>query len=366
MAAEDVITLTGYVKTYDSQLGRNVGVANVLIQYQKANLELAFAVTGGDGQFTVQTSIPMSQTNDYEWMVQHLILQFGGNYYHTIPWRVTTENSTAAITMSVGANFPVGRWSLYYPYPEIIIPDTRQLGSIWRAANYFYYQQNDFPRNSPSGGTRIIANDFSGGRTNGSFGFPSCNINIYNNGHSDSNVIGTTLHELGHLTHYSNNTITFTRTHDLLRESFADYSGWSLGEKYYVSYGWKQPGGLITTTNPSPYREDVDITACADQDWRSTRAPDYGWYSPLFIDLTDDVNQHAFFRDPEYRYFLNENIANVPSSLIWEVITTSTDWTQCRQKLSQRLVPTYCTSTQLEAYLVNFDEWFDDFGHIVL
>ncbi len=64
--------------------------------------------------------------------------------------------------------------------------------------------------------------------------------------------MGATLHELGHLTHYWNNTYTnpnttvsYSSTHLLLQESFASYVGWYLGEEYYKTVG-KQMSNSIS------------------------------------------------------------------------------------------------------------------------
>ncbi len=166
--------------------------------------------------------------------------------------------------------------------------------------------------------------------------------------------MGATLHELGHLTHYWNNTYTnpnttvsYSSTHLLLQESFASYVGWYLGEEYYKTVGKQMSNSAL-----------IDITGNNRQQWRTSwkrgdpATP--GEYSPLFVDLTDNLEQEQQM----IPYLLPDNIVGVPASTIWEIITTSQNWAQCRQKLSQRLVPTYCTSAQLETYLANFDEWF--------
>ncbi len=148
----------------------------------------------------------------------------------------------------------------------------------------------------------------------------------------------------------------FHNTLGMLRESFGDYVGWYLGEKYYVGYGWEKPSGLLTTGMIQPSSSDVDITGCADQAWIETTPPEEGWYSPLFIDLTDAINQNAYFTNS--RYYQAETIQGVPPSVVWNIISTCTTWGQVRTKMEQTLVPRYCTSTQLDDYLEEYNYWF--------
>lgn len=84
-----------------------------------------------------------------------------------------------------------------------------------------------------------------------------------------------------------------------------------------------------------------------------------GEYSPLFIDLTDDYNQLA-----DDVYYPDDEIKNVPASVIWSIVSTSESWTVYRWKL-QSYVGTgagkYYTSTEFNNWIENFDEWLDYF-----
>jgi hypothetical protein len=76
-------------------------------------------------------------------------------------------------------------------------------------------------------------------------------------------------------------------------------------------------------------------------------------YSPLFVDLTDTYNQ----KTASYVPYPNDEIQGVPASVIWNIISTSTTWAQCRSKL-QSYVGTYYTTTQFNNWIADFDYWF--------
>ncbi len=48
----------------------------------------------------------------------------------------------------------------------------------------------------------------------------------------------------------------------------------------------------------------------------------------------------------------------MPANVILNIITNSTSWAQCRQKL-QNYVGIYYTLTEFNDWIVAFDEWWD-------
>jgi hypothetical protein len=283
-------------------------------------------------------------------------------------WRITNNSSTTPLSVSIKQAY----LSVAYPPGTIVLPGMGGLGSrsvilpegsfqaneIHRAVNYFFNVQNVFPKPSVKDGIHIMAYNTpnrptSTTQVNGSFS-PNGNypfIKIWNNDNPDSVVIGTTLHELGHSAHYKNNINGFNNTLRGLKESFAPYVGWYLGEAYYASIGWIRP-------SDSSYRQNGNITRDSRQDWvRIIPKGNLGEYTPLFIDLTDNYNQRTYY----FSDVPNDTIDSVPASVIWNIISTSTTWVQCRNKLEGYIgtgVGKYYTATEFENWIEDFEFWF--------
>ena len=282
-------------------------------------------------------------------------------------WKITTGSSTAPYSIGLGSFHNI--WpdpTLSEDYGErvahnrarIVVPQGNyQANEIHRAATYYFNSQNDFPKNTLSGGMRIIANsgpDSEHG-SKGYFSLPSYEINIFNDDSTDASVIGATLHEIGHYAHcVSNDTRYRYYTQRFLKESLALHVGWYSAHEYYKSQG--------RTIYP-----DVDITINGLEDgqgsqmWEKT---DPSIYTPLFVDLTDDMNQRAYYGYFDPQNYPNDNIANVPPPVIWNTITSSPSWEQCRAKLESYAGTgsgKYYTVAQFNAWIDAFDEWLETY-----
>jgi hypothetical protein len=334
----------GCLTTYDNILKKYVPLSNLWIVIRYGSYTLAGGPAIADGHFwipffswpddTIPDPMPLTVEIKYT------------NAWHR--YKITTNNSTVPYITSVLANFDKN-WS--DTTWITLTSSTRQENEIHRAANYFFRDQTDIavPPYGTLEGLRIIANDPSVSTAYKgafSYSFPdSCVINIYNRGHLSADVIGTTLHELGHFAHFKSvGYNTYTSFPKFLRESFASYSGWYFGEKYYISQGATRPGNGYWT-----------ITGNERQDWHKTYSSTsiIRYYSPLFIDLTDTYNQ----KRTSTSIYPNDGIQGVPASVIWNIVSTSTTWAQCRAKL-QSYVGTYYTSTAFNNWIADFDYWF--------
>jgi hypothetical protein len=248
-------------------------------------------------------------------------------------WKIVPNNSPSPCSVvfsGSAASFINGT-----AVPMYLFSSARQENEIHRAVNYFYNVQNVFPKYYTPGGTIIRAHSH-----NQTPWFQYAYINMFNRTSIGIPAIGDILHELGHLVQYENNRNTWVLDkNEFYYESFACYVSWYLGEAYYASLGWTKPS------------VSSDITTYGQQDWDFSVAPNAGWYSPLFIDLTDNYNQQqAYVVRP------NDNISNIPPSVIWNIINTCQTWTQCRPKL-QSYVGTYYTATEFSNWIRTFDLW---------
>ncbi|MDR2912331.1 MAG: hypothetical protein LBV38_03395 [Alistipes sp.] len=273
-------------------------------------------------------------------------------------WKATSGNSTIPESQTDGRLFLFdwnpqdGDYSFW--------SDDRQLNQIALAANYFFNEQTDFPRPSISGGIQIIANSTPNRPTStsyigGMFSYPISGsgnplIEIWNNGTPIASTIGTTLHELGHFAHYSNNNSGYRNTLLFLKESFSSYSGWYFTHSYYKSLG--------RTIYP-----DQDITAHGLYDGQGRQMWDrttLDHYTPILVDLTDDMNQigyYGYFNPLDYP---NDNFKNVPATAVWSIITGSQNWTSFKLKLQSYAgtgAGKYYTLAQYYEWIGTFEQW---------
>jgi hypothetical protein len=274
-------------------------------------------------------------------------------------WRITSENSTATVSQT-NSKLCHFTWMGAQDSDGYMPSDNRQTHEIHRAANYFFNTQTDFPKYAINGGIRIIASGTPNSYEGVTYWYNNYTnppwIEIYNNNSTSSEVVGTTLHELGHFTHYWNghsgsNANNYQNTLKGLKESFAPYVAWSLGERYYASLGWIRP-------SVSSYFPYGDITGDSRQGWVETlRLGQLGEYTPLFVDLADNYNQTTYWSSATP----NDAIDGVPASVIWNVISTSRTWDQCRDKLEEYIgtgVGKYYTATEFQTWIEDFEFWF--------
>ncbi len=345
-AAQTNQGLYGYIQTYDSTSGvqRNVPMANIKISW---GLGSAFRTdfTDAAGFFSFEIPIP--------WNPSFNSINTDFTFTYQDPqskWKITTEGSTSP--HSVVVNAKLGLWSVWDtgPHPPGYSPDitlptgNRQANEIWRAANFFFNGQTVFPKNVLSGGMRIIANSgpHSGG-ADGGFAPTSRDIFIYKNRNNPHGfVIGATLHEIGHYIDCYNNSTRMLNSPLFLSEAFSGYIGWYLTHEYYKLQG--------RTAAPGEDLTDNGMYGNARQEWDKYSSNNY---TPLFVDLTDNYNQCAV----SYPDRPNDNITNVPASVIWSTITTINSWTQCRSKLQGYSG----TGTGKHYTTAQFAEWIDAF-----
>jgi hypothetical protein len=218
--------------------------------------------------------------------------------------------------------------------------------AIIRALSYYYYTPHELSKWTVPDGIRVIAHNNSSGSYNGLFTYSSLGVSyitVYRNNTSNVNfLMGTVLHELGHFVHfrerggYANMKVTDR----FLAESFASYSGWWLTERYYRELGYEKSPG-------------EDISGQARQtSWRSTTSGDWGYYSPLFVDLVDDYNQSA--RGDAYN---DDRVKLTSPATIMRIAKESDTWESCKAILR---ADAPLAAQGLDAFLTPYEYWY---GH---
>jgi hypothetical protein len=339
--------IIGDVSTFDNTLGINVPMANLRVRYQSGSY-IGLVHTDRNGHF---------------WMTPYWYGSPSLAFVYQDPqarWKITTGGSTVPYSVPVDIN-----WSNGFSHKQHTLTSSAyQENEIHRAVNYFYNVQNTFPKPPATASLGIYAHS-SNGRANYSNPYYSLEggniiesyhvINMFNTGSSDYSIIGTALHEIGHFFHDANNLSHYSATDGFLRESFACYAGWYLAQRYYESIGWTNPGGNPPIGSGHSRQWWYKTNGSYTTPWG--RKVYNGWYSPLFVDLTDDFNQkesHAGWTYPD------DQIKGVPASTIWSIITTSTDYWTARGKILN-LVNSDNTLAEFNEWIQDFDEWANNY-----
>ncbi|MDR2913052.1 MAG: hypothetical protein LBV38_07200 [Alistipes sp.] len=341
--------ITGTIKVFDNVVNQTVPMPNLMIKHALGS-NMVEDITDSTGYFSLEVA-PVSNA-----IIFYLTFQDSHGR-----WKMTTENDTT---------IPIERGQYHYGYNppqlgstslgEIIVnPDNRQTYEIYRAVNYFFNVQSDLPRYLRSEPLTIMADDSTdpSGSVRGYFTYSTFIspggivselnplIRIYNYSFTfDNHVIGIILHEIGHAEHCHNHPGRFGNTHNFIKESYASFFGWYLGEAYYRSIGWIKPS------------EDSNITGQTRQGW--TKDTNYyngrtntGWYSPLFVDLVDNYNQRE-----NGAYWPKDAIKNMSPQAISYAACYSSTWAECKIKL-QSYIGTYYDSAEFEDLIEDFDNW---------
>jgi len=309
----------GSVKQRDNFLGKDIPLANLKISLWTGSRRLE-TYTKSDGSFYIKGPIPKDFT------MVHMIFEHS-------KWKISRENYTLPFIDMRGEMIVPTR---HYVYSGSYNPDYGPIIEAHRAVNYFYHGAHTFNQWARPSGIRIYAFKEQPDGKSGTFSAIANNpyINIYNiNISQHSFVLATIFHELGHYMHFCERGKNL-KCDRLLVESFGCYAGWQLTNEYYSSLGY------------IPRFTKEDITAQDGQLWKPA---DPSAYTPLFIDLVDNWNQ-------KNASGFDEQIKNVPTSVIRKIIKECSNWSACK-KVLQQYIGVYYTARQLKNYTDAFDYW---------
>lgn len=330
--SSEVRTLTGRIYQYDNLLKANAPIHNLKVQF-KLGSNIWETYTQSNGYFSITNFIPLEAS-------------FGYTFQHP-RWKITYENSVAPITTIWGT---VDYWwkntSEVYLQPSSVHPEYE----IHRAVNYFYNGDHPIRTWHYDEGIRIRALSRTDENANAYFSYSKKDrayITVYYNNNNESRIIGSVLHELGHFVHYGERGgytgsayNGFVAVHNLIKESYASYVGWYLGERYYSTLGWVNSS---VTQN---------ITGQARQYWLKTDGST-AYYSPLFVDLIDDFNQGTYWGNS----YNSDPIKNFSHSIIRTISAECSDWSSIKSKLQQH-IGVYYTTAEYNNFVSPYDYWF--------
>lgn len=321
-------TLTGTVEGYDYFTRKAYPQINLKQRFQLGS-NIWETYTQSNGFFSITAEIPT--TAMYSHVFQHP------------RWKITRESTMEPISIPWGT--VADKWkstNKIYLQPVASIP----VYQIHPAVNHFYNGSHAMREWYYESGIRIRAMDRTDASANAFFTYSKRDqayISVYSNDATNNNyLIGSVLHEFGHFCQYGERGgySGYTAVHKLLRESFASYVGWHIGEMYYATEGYVKPSNSF------------NLTGQGRQDWWKIDKVNIH-YTPLFVDLVDDFNQYQAYGGS----YNPDPIKNFPHSIIIGIARECTIWNSVKAKLN-KYVGVYYTSAELNSYMAPYDYWF--------
>lgn len=321
--------VSGSAFHYDNTLNKEVPLHNLKVRFQIGS-KVWETYTGADGSFRIDELVSAGAVISFRFQHEK--------------WAITQEDSRILVTETMGVHYDQWKANKLRFCPT----STRPCYEIHRAVNFYYNTSHNVPLYSYPSGIRIIASTYAHPSNLGVF-YPAQKGNnayivVYNhNRYSHHTLFGTVFHELGHFCHYgirSGNNNAFNAIDRFIQESFASYVGWYLEEKYYNGNGLN-------------YGVDFIMSDQARQYWQKILSGSDGYYSPIFVDLVDDLNQGILYANET----VNEEIISVPDFVIFRIARESSDWASCKRTL-QEYSGIYYRSEDLDIMLAQYDYYF--------
>lgn len=254
-------------------------------------------------------------------------------------WVISRNNSTTPVHTNLGTI-----QSLWAAHPFLFGSDTlsRHMTSlsteyeIHRAVDYYFYDNHDLQNYiiSTESGTILQAMDDPDPTALGRTWPGDAKIAIYNSGNPHRKTISTVFHELGHMHHYRYGPQIFSQTANNIIESYASFIGFLLGESYYLDKGFTKP------------YYGYQINQQGRQQWWLGITSSLLDYTPFFVDLIDDYNQHNDLTLYDHLSYVDDNISDVPISIHEDMIQECTSLSECYSFLED-YIGTYFTASDL-------------------
>lgn len=322
-----------HLQQYDNLLDSLIPLAQVKIRAQNSNHLLdRYTTSLGDVNFNLHyADVSPSDMGSFAITI---ILE-------TPKWIISRDSTTTPIHINLGSVNEI--WPFYLIEPTVYTPSLTTSNiefKIHRAAHHYHYISHDLSNDIDSYESGVVLHAFTDSHPSyaGLSWVQSKIIYVYNYSSMDNYIIGTTLHELGHIRQYAKMGASFSSAASIIKESYASFIGWYVGEHYYLSKGF---------TRPYP---TYHINGQSRQSWHSGIGSTMYPYSPLFIDMVDDVNQGL--NNNNYPYDL---ISGVPVSTVEQMGWQNTSLSGCFQYL-ENYSGIYFSLVELNNYKTYYNE----------
>lgn len=335
--SSDFKILQGYVSVYDTFLNTQVPARRLSMRFQLGTFFYE-GTTTDDGYYdiTIHTQY-------------HPYLNFSF-YFQDSHYLLTLNNSSATYYESQGQVSTIFGPDLYC-YKVFTITSDFLAYPISQAVNYYYSGNHPVTRYSSNLPIWINAKTDNGP-------WPFVSFQMYNNTNIPQIVvnknllnqhnyyIGSVLHGLGHYLHYSwYGYVDYAQINEHIRESFACYIGWKLGEKYYFDLGF----------SPALF---YDYVGQNRQDWDYTSAITTNQFSPIFIDLEDSYNQRN-----NNTHYPQDVISGIPYGDIEDILSFHHTWLSIRDEL-ETLIVNYYNQDDFDSFIEAYDDWYENLEEV--
>ena len=290
------IVLPLRLSTYDNLLNEYLPLENIKVHLTNGCGSYSNTYTGSNGTLNVNPYLQGLSDSEYGDLTVTLMLE-------TPKWVIArNEWSTTPIHIPLGTVSDI--WPFYLletrEYSDTLTSISTEL-EIHRAANYYFYENHYMSGSVMNGESGVYFHALLDSLSGTGASLPPLKlVNIWDYSSNHNVVMGTVLHELGHIRHYQHvGGNFFSSAEAIVQESYASYVGWLLGEQYYLSKGYVRPNA-----------ED-GINTQNRQEWYPSLPAYYYRYSPLFVDMVDSLNQNNY-----YNCGVVDEIQDVPKMLV--------------------------------------------------
>lgn len=323
---------TGTIRVWDDLTNDYIPLAGVQVNILHSQISVPYVVeTDDEGCFRG----PILFSNDVSY-----VIQWKGD-----DWAIKYDDISPAMTVSYASRLPL----------DLVIPksflSSYYAATIYRAATFYWNMARYCTPPTMSETVRITCHDAYSSESNalGVFypydrGSDEPIIEVWCKYHTSQRIISTTLHELAHAVHYTAAGHTnYHNTSRIIRDSWARYIQSIFVDQLYNYLS------ASTNVDYSLLLHDEVLSFCYGYECFTEYSPDeyniQGWYyrvqntqnrySPIFIDITDGLNQREWFNSSLYPndkirvsggiqlieslVFNNSSLAEIKSDLIQHI-----------------------------------------------
>lgn len=323
----------GRLMTYDNRLNQYVPLGNVVIYYTSKVKTIL-------GQWFILPNIASVNSNGefhlaYPATDQYLRIYLANNKFIICEGNSSNVKIILSDTLD---NYITGSDSLEINLPTDFFLD------VYKAAQYYFFQGNELLNQVEKYDTLGSAIDIHAIDNSSPDGYLGC---FYNNSSpyievfnayktnytgASSKIFGTVNHELGHATNRARvGQQVMSQTDTVIKESFASFFGWYNVYQYYSS---------VATT----HQIVNNICTQGRQTWTASSSNIN--YTPIYIDLFDNYNQHTYSSSP----YNQDPISGVPINTILNFALGPTSFHNVYYPLAS-LIGSYYTGSEYSAFI---------------
>lgn len=316
-------------RTYDSILSTYVRLSNLKISVSTSSGTTNY-YTNDKGFITINSN---SATYASEPLTYTMTAVFSSP-----KWNITRAiNTTTPIHTSFGALSQHVNYSNLSDTVYVNVASVSTECTIHRALDYYHNMPHDLTSTILSSEYSLIASAPDSSSLSRP-GYETWNSNyariVILKGQTAQDLIGTVFHEIGHARKdYYQGSFYNNNQQKLIHESYASLIGFDYSRKYYTNKGLS----LMSTSY-------VFFNTQHRQQWTST----LDFYSPLFVDFLDNLNQSDYYSSALY---VNDSISDIPIYPIDRVGISSTSMTSCRNQLNNMVSSDTFSQNELDTLL---------------